>query len=119
MDKEIVAEKYFFYGNEFSCSLMLALNIIGGKWKSLIIYYLKDGAMRSGMLQKRIGIVSNKVYAQALHELEQDGIIKKTVHPVSPPCVEYELTPIGFSVLPIVMDLAKWGRGMSENIVEE
>ena len=95
---------------------MLALDVIGGKWKSLILYYLKDGTLRSGYLQRRIGKPSNKVYAQALHELEKDGLIHKKAYPVSPPYVEYSLTDEGMHILPVIKDVAEWGKSIAENI---
>lgn len=59
---------------------------------------------------------SNKVYAQSLHELEADGLIRKKAYPVSPPYVEYSLTDEGVKILPIIKEMAEWGKSISENI---
>lgn len=89
--------------------------VIGGKWKSMIVFHLKDGPMRSGELQRTIPSISNKMFIQAIRELEKTGIIERVVYPVVPPKVEYMLTDMGKSVLPIVLQLAQWGKDISQS----
>ncbi len=114
MDNQCSSEKYFFKGDEYFCSLALAMDIIGGKWKSMVIYHLKDGAMRSNELQRSLKGVTNRMFTLAVRELEKSGIVQRIVHPVVPPMVEYKLTPKGESVLPIILQLARWGAEVSE-----
>ena len=114
MGNQCNRNKYFFNGEVYYCSLDLAVRIIGGKWKAMIIYHLQDGALRSSELQHRIYGISNKMYTQAVRDLERDGVIKRTVYPVVPPKVDYELTDTGRSILPIINELAEWGRTVGE-----
>lgn len=103
-------KKVFYYQNKkYICSLELAMELIGGKWKPLMIYHLKDGAVRSSDLQRTLHGISNKMFTQTARELERSRIIERIVYPVVPPKVEYKLTDLGWSVLPIVMDMAAWG----------
>ncbi|MCD8081131.1 MAG: helix-turn-helix transcriptional regulator [Bacteroides sp.] len=115
MEDQTHKTKFFFQGEEYICSLELAMNIIGGKWKTMIVYHLKDGPMRSGELQRTLPHVSNKMFTQATRELEKNGLIKRVIYAVVPPKVEYQLTEIGESVLLIVLDLAQWGIEISKS----
>ena len=90
-------------------------SVIGGKWKIIMIYMLQNGALRSSDLQRKMSGVSNKMFTQTARELEYDGIVKREVFPVVPPRVEYSLTPIGQSILPIVRDIAEWGKQLLNN----
>lgn len=105
---------YIFNKKEYVCSLELAMELIGGKWKTLMLYHLKDGAMRSGDLQRSLNGIANKMFTQTARELESFGLIQRIVHPVVPPKVEYKLTDKGESVIPILILLGEWGIAMSE-----
>jgi DNA-binding HxlR family transcriptional regulator len=85
------------------------MNLIGTKWKPLILFHLLDGALRSGILQKKISGISNKMFTQTVRELEKDGLISRKVFPVVPPKVEYELSARGKSLEDILRSLDKWG----------
>ena len=85
------------------------MNLIGTKWKPLILFHLLDGALRSGILQKKIPEISNKMFTQTVRELEKDGLISRKVFPVVPPKVEYELSERGKSLEAILRSLDKWG----------
>ena len=93
------------------------MDLIGGKWKTMMIFHLKDGALRSSELMRSLHGISNKMFTQTARELERDGIISRRVYPVVPPKVEYELTDMGMSVLPIVLDMAQWGIDVSDSSV--
>ncbi len=95
---------------EFNCSLAFALQLIGDKYKSLIIYHLKDGAQRSGELQKSITDISNRMFTYSIRALEKDDLVKRKIYPLTPPKVEYELTEAGKSLVPIILELNKWGQ---------
>ncbi len=114
MENQCDKPKYFFNNNEYYCSLALAMELIGGKWKGMVIYHLKDGAMRSNELQRSLKGVTNRMFTLAVRELEQSNLVERIAYPVVPPMVEYRLTPKGESVLPIIMQLAQWGIDMSE-----
>lgn len=114
MENQCQRKKFLYQGKEYYCSLELAMELIGGKWKTMMIFHLKDGALRSSELQRTLSGISNKMFTQTARELEKAGIIERIVYPVVPPKVEYKLTDTGLSVLPIVLDMADWGIRVSE-----
>ena len=114
MENQCNKNQYIFNGEIFFCSLELAINVIGGKWKSLILYHLQCKSRRSSELQQLIHGISNKMFTQAVRDLEHDGLVKRTVFPVVPPKGEYELTELGKSVIPMINSLAVWGRSIGE-----
>ncbi|WP_289053975.1 winged helix-turn-helix transcriptional regulator [Carboxylicivirga marina] len=106
MNKTIIKYK----DKEFNCSLAFTLLLIGDKYKSLILFHLKDGSQRSGELQKSITDISNRMFTYSIRALEEDKLVKGTVYPVTPPKVEYELTEAGKSLIPIILKLDQWGQ---------
>jgi DNA-binding HxlR family transcriptional regulator len=94
---------------ENECPVKLTVDLIGGKWKTLILYYLKRGPQRTGVLQQRIEGVSKKMLTQQLRELERDGLIQRKDYAEVPPRVEYLLTPHGETLKPILRLMAAWG----------
>jgi DNA-binding HxlR family transcriptional regulator len=99
-----------FKGKKFSNPVELSLDIIGGKWKIPIIWRLKDDPKRYGELKKLLSGVTHKMLTQQLRELESDEIISRKVYPEVPPKVEYDLTLLGKSVIPIIDLLREWGE---------
>ncbi len=85
-------------------------DIIGGKYKSLILWRLLQGTMRFSELQEVVPCASPKVLTQQLRELERDGLIHREVFPVVPPRVEYSLTEIGKKMKPIIDAMHTWGE---------
>ena len=73
---------------EYICALELVMDMIGGKWKPLMLFHLKDKALRSGELQRCLPGITNKMFTQTARELEGVGLINRIVHPVVPPKVE-------------------------------
>lgn len=104
------SEKIKYRDKEFTCSLAFVLHLIGDKYKSLILYHLKDGSQRSGELQKNISDISNRMFTYSIRALENDNLVRRKVYPVTPPKVEYELTDDGKSLIPIILELNKWGQ---------
>jgi DNA-binding HxlR family transcriptional regulator len=104
-----------FRGKYYNNPVELSLDIIGGKWKMPILWRLKDRSWRYGELKKNIGKITHKMLAEQLKELEQDGLIKRKVYASVPPKVEYSLSEIGFSVIPIIEGLRAWGSNFREN----
>ncbi|MEY3118233.1 MAG: hypothetical protein RIT30_165 [Bacteroidota bacterium] len=101
---------------EVSCPITATMNIIGGKWKSVILWYLKDKPLRFGELHKLIHKCSLKIFNSDLKDLEKDGIVKREVFAEVPPKVEYSLTEYGKSLLPVIITLREWGvKRLMEN----
>lgn len=92
-----------------NCPLHYTMNLIGTKWKPLILFHLLKGPLRSGLLQQEIEGISNKMFTQTVRELEKDGLISRAVFPVVPPKVEYALTLRGQSLESILKSLDQWG----------
>jgi DNA-binding HxlR family transcriptional regulator len=95
--------------------LAFTLRLIGDKYKSLILFHLKDGAIRSGELQKSITDISNRMFIYSLRALEKDALVKRTVFPVTPPRVDYELTEAGKTIIPIILQLNQWGQDFAKS----
>jgi DNA-binding HxlR family transcriptional regulator len=102
-------------GTGFSCGLDAALHIISGKWKPLVLFFLRDGTKRYGELKRVIGGVSDKVLIQQLKDLEADGVLARTDYKEVPPRVDYALTPLGRSLADALVPLCTWG---AENAAE-
>ncbi len=97
--------------NEFNCEKELTMSIISGKYKIVIIWHLgNEGPHRYSELFRLFKDISNRILTKQLRELEQDGIISRKIYPVVPPKVEYHLTELGESILPIVNDMWRWGK---------
>ncbi|WP_211211933.1 winged helix-turn-helix transcriptional regulator [Flexithrix dorotheae] len=97
------------------CPLDYTMNLIGTKWKPLVLFHLLEGGLRSGVLQKKIPGISNKMFTQTVRDLEKDGLISRKVFPVVPPKVEYYLTDRGKSLKDILRSLDKWGYEDCQN----
>ena len=96
---------------KYYCTVELTLQIIGGKWKPIIIYRLNiDGVLRFSEVKRAIPNITQKMLTQQLRELEADGIVHREVYPQVPPKVEYSLTDMGKSVAPIIETMCQWGR---------
>ena len=95
--------------DETNCPVKATVDIIGGKWKPIILYYLKDSAKRFGELQRLIPHATKKMLTMQLRDLEKDGIVNRKVFEQVPPKVEYSLTRYGKSLAPILELMAKWG----------
>ncbi|TLP79683.1 winged helix-turn-helix transcriptional regulator [Maribacter sp. ACAM166] len=91
------------------CPLDHTMNLIGTKWKPIVLFHLIEGSLRSGILQKKIPGISNKMFTQTVRELEKDGLVQREVFPVVPPKVEYTLSEKGSSLKAILKSLDAWG----------
>ena len=89
---------------------MRTLEVIGGKWKPIILHYLSEAPRRSGELGRLIPQASGKMLTQQLRELEADKIIRRKIYRQVPPKVEYILTPLGESLRPVMMAMCAWGE---------
>ena len=92
-----------------NCPVETTLNLIGGKYKALILWHLSSGTMRFSELQKLIANATPKMLTQQLRELESQMLIHRKVYPVVPPKVEYSLTDLGKSLMPVLIAMRDWG----------
>lgn len=99
-------KKDVFRYNE--CPVYRSMAIVGNKWKPIIIYALRNRKARFGQLHASIGTISKKVLTSTLKDLEADGILLREEFKELPPRVEYTLTEKGLSLIPIIIELAKW-----------
>lgn len=88
----------------------LTLDIIGGKWKVLILYHLRGQTRRFNQLQRLLDGVTQRMLTLQLRELEKDGIVHRQVYQQVPPKVEYSLTPLGKTLLPVIELMYEWGE---------
>lgn len=92
-----------------NCPVEATLDLIGGKYKALILWHLSDGKLRFSELRQRISKATPKMLTQQLRELEAQELIHREVYPVIPPKVEYSLTETGRSLMPILVAMRDWG----------
>lgn len=93
------------------CPVAATLELIGGKYKALILWHLSDGKLRFTELHKLIQGATPKMLTQQLRELESQKLIHREVYPIIPPKVEYSLTELGKSLIPILVAMRDWGAG--------
>ncbi len=93
------------------CPVESTLSFLDGKWKGVILYHLlEEGTLRFNELRRRIPSVTQRMLTKQLRELEEAGLLQRTVFPVVPPRVDYALTPLGLSLEPVVTALRVWGK---------
>lgn len=100
-----------FKGTKYNCSMELTLDIIGGKWKPIIIWHLGKRTMRFNELKRTMPNITQKMLTQQLRALEEGKLINRKVYTEIPPKVEYSLTNYGISLLPILTNLCDWAMG--------
>ena len=93
------------------CPVEATLEMIGGKYKALILWHLSDGKLRFSGLKKLISNATAKMLTQQLRELETSNLVHREVFPVIPPKVEYSLTETGKSLIPVLVAMRDWGAG--------
>ena len=98
-----------------ACPVETTLTLISNKWKVLILRDLMPGTKRFGELKKSVGNVSQKVLTAQLREMEDSGLLTRTVYPEVPPRVEYTLTDLGRSLKPILDAMQSWGEAYKAN----
>lgn len=101
-------------GQVYHCALDVTMELVGGKWKTIVLWYLRKDKKRFSELRKLIPGITEKMLSMQLRQLEKDGFVSRTVHAEVPPRVEYALTPLGRTLLPLLEEIAKWGRLMGK-----
>src|SRR4051812_39989685 len=98
----------------YYCNLEVTMEVIGGKWKGLILYYLIKGPKRTSELKRLVHSITQKMLIQTLRELEAAGLVSRKMFNQVPPKVEYSTTELGQSLEPILRALCVWGDGYAE-----
>ncbi|MDX2248210.1 MAG: helix-turn-helix domain-containing protein [Bacteroidia bacterium] len=110
-------EQYVFRFEErdFHCALDITTHYIGGKWKTVVLWYLRKDKKRFSELKRHIPEITEKMLSLQLRALEKDGLIKRQIYPEVPPRVEYALTEEGHKLVPVLEAMAAWGRHKGES----
>jgi DNA-binding HxlR family transcriptional regulator len=95
---------------EYNCPVEATLDVLGGRWKALILFWLRDQTLRFAQLRRNIPGVSERMLTQQLRELQRHGVVHREVYPESPPRVEYSLTAYGQTLRPITDLMCQWGQ---------
>ena len=107
---------YKLHDKTYHCAMDITMDYIGGKWKSVVLWYLKNKKLRFAELKKHIPDITEKMLSIQLKALADDGLIKRVVYGTKPPVkVEYSLTEFGKTLVPALDAMAKWGRSLGEN----
>jgi DNA-binding HxlR family transcriptional regulator len=106
--------KVVLNGKEFHCAMDITMSFIGGKWKTVVLWYLRKDKKRFGELRKLIPNITEKMLSLQLKDLEHDGIVGRKIYAEIPPKVEYFLTDFGRSLIPMLEEIARWGRNLAE-----
>ncbi len=102
--------------NVYNCPVEVTIELIGGKYKSVILWHLMGKTLRYSELHKLVPKATDKMLAQQLRELEKDGLINRVVYPVVPPKTEYSLTDFGNTLIPILDAMCDWGADYLEKL---
>lgn len=100
---------YKLNGTYYYCPVDLTLHIVGGRWKGIVIWNLRSATLRYSELKKVLVTINDKMLSQVLRELEEQGVVQRTVHSVIPPKVEYSITEEGKKLLPIMKAMSDYG----------
>ena len=107
------------YLEKYECPVEAVSELIGGRWKIVILSRLMDGTRRYGEIKKSIRYISEKMLIQQLRQLERDGLIDRKQYPEVPPRVEYSLSDKGRTLIPLFQYIGDWGREhLAERLVQ-
>lgn len=104
-----INSNYELQAQAATCPVNVTLEVIGGKWKVLILYHLSQGTQRFNELRRLLPDVTQRMLTLQLRELEQAGIVHREVYPQVPPKVEYSLTEFGKTLMPVIQVMHNWG----------
>ncbi|MGG0745934.1 helix-turn-helix domain-containing protein [Priestia megaterium] len=103
--------------SKVGCPVETTLDVIGGKWKGIILYHLIDGKKRFNEFRKLYPVITQRMLTLQLRELEKDGIVHREIYKEIPPKVEYSLTEFGRSLEPIILLMKDWGETHKNRII--
>lgn len=107
---------YKLYGKTYHCAMDITMDYIGGKWKTVVLWYLRYETLRFAELKKKIPDITEKMLSIQLKALEESDLIKREVFGEKPPVrVEYSLTEFGRTLIPALNAIAKWGRELGQD----
>lgn len=107
------------YNCRYGCSVEATLDVIGGRWKGVILFHLLDGTKRFNQLQRLLQGCTQRMLTLQLRELERDGVVQRKVYAEVPPKVEYSLTEFGRSLEPILLLMREWGDRYIDQLKEQ
>ncbi|WP_235946526.1 winged helix-turn-helix transcriptional regulator [Flavobacterium silvaticum] len=114
MTIDIGNELYDLNGKLYPCSTSITMDFIGGKYKTVILFHLRKATLRYNELRRMMPGVTERTLSIQLKQLEEDGLISRTVYTSKPPLkVEYALTDFGQTLVPLLESIAKWGRDVA------
>lgn len=105
--------------SEFNCPVDATIQLIGGKYKAVILWHLIEDKKRFSELKRLIPRATEKMLSQQLRDMESDGLIVRTVYPVVPPKVEYSLSEFGRSLVPVLDSMCRWGTDYLNTFFEK
>ncbi len=106
---------YTLNGKSYPCCTSVTMGVIGGKWKSVILYHLIEGPLRYNELRKQMPGVTERTLSLQLQQLQEDGVVRREVFTTKPPLkVEYSLTDFGKTLIPLLQMIADWGEEVSK-----
>lgn len=109
-----------YNGKKYPCCASLTMGIIGGKWKTVILYHLMEETLRYNELRKEMPTVTERTLSLQLKTLEEDGIVNRKVYTLKPPLkVEYSLTKLGKTLIPLIQAIADWGDSVVNRDIQE
>jgi DNA-binding HxlR family transcriptional regulator len=110
---------YLYDEEKFKCPVTAALEIMGGKWKPIILFVLAEEPHRFGELRRRVPKITQKMLTQALRELEKDKLVSRRIYASIPPKVEYSLTDLGRQLGPILDQVYQWGKDYTLSEIQD
>lgn len=113
--QNIIMKNSLLLEEECQCPLSYAMSLIGGKWKTIVLHHLGNGALRFGALRRAMPKTTQRMLTLTLRELEADGLVHRKVFEVVPPHVEYSLTFLGKELAPVMDSLTVWGEFYYQN----
>ncbi|MNY21448.1 putative HTH-type transcriptional regulator YybR [compost metagenome] len=111
MKTECIGDYVKLNGKDYPCTISLAMDLIGGKWKAVILYHLKDAEKRYNELRKEVPNITEMTLSLQLKQLEKDGLVSRKVYGEKPPVkVVYSLTDFGKTFIPVLETITNWGN---------
>lgn len=103
----------------YGCPVEVTIDVIGGRWKSVLLFHLMQGTLRFGELRRLVPEATQRMITLQLRELEEDGVVHREVYREVPPRVEYSLTEFGRTLEPMLWEMRSWGDRFYERVIEQ